>query len=500
MEENLKIVHIKNLNKIDFSVGFNLSIDVNANVKTVLNVNSYIYDQKCECGNGKAIIGGKICVKVLYIDTDNITNIISDQQSFSETYLEDSITTDTYLNLNNSSILNTVSLSDGNLKINCEVSLSPVAYLNLPLTNDFKTSDSLVTKKTSLTSSCIKEFVNTKFEHTTNFETRDNINKILCSNSYFSNEKYVVENGYVIVEGKLTSSVLYETNIDDNLVIKELRETQNIKYDVELNNLLNEDKLDLSYIVDNSLREISTELEDGQNVIIVKDTIKVCGLILRKVETEIVDDLFSLENEIETSRISRALTKRVERYSVCETISNEISLNNDEPAIDEVIANLNINPEITNTYVKDNNIYVEGVVSSNLTYIDENKELKHKEIEIPFIINTKIQSSNTISLHNQISVVDTRVKIKRGTIIDVEYSLFINLCVYEQENCEMLNTYNIGKQLDFSKYDYQIFIAKADETLWQLCKRIKIAPNEIHKYNKNLPPILQGGERIVIKR
>jgi len=58
----------------------------------------------------------------------------------------------------------------------------------------------------------------------------------------------------------------------------------------------------------------------------------------------------------------------------------------------------------------------------------------------------------------------------------------------------------MGKPLNFGDYDFQIFIAKQGETLWELCKRIKIAPNEINKLNKDLPLIMEGGEKVIIRR
>ena len=64
----------------------------------------------------------------------------------------------------------------------------------------------------------------------------------------------------------------------------------------------------------------------------------------------------------------------------------------------------------------------------------------------------------------------------------------------------MVNNLSIGKALDFSMYDYQIFIAKPDETIWDLSKRIKITPDQLTSYNKNLPPIMTGGEKVIIKR
>ena len=50
------------------------------------------------------------------------------------------------------------------------------------------------------------------------------------------------------------------------------------------------------------------------------------------------------------------------------------------------------------------------------------------------------------------------------------------------------------------EYDYQIFIAKQGETMWDLCKRIKISPENISQYNKDLPLVMNGGEKVIIKR
>ena len=74
MEDVLKICHIKNLKKVDFNSTLNISVDANANVKTILDINSYLFNIKADCTDGKAIISGKIGVSVLYLDTDNIFN------------------------------------------------------------------------------------------------------------------------------------------------------------------------------------------------------------------------------------------------------------------------------------------------------------------------------------------------------------------------------------------------------------------------------------------
>ena len=162
----------------------------------------------------------------------------------------------------------------------------------------------------------------------------------------------------------------------------------------------------------------------------------MCGSILKPITMEIVDDVFSTMNEIETNLVKREFVNNVSTHSFSEIISNELSLNDTETAIDEVVSNLNINSDSTNYYVKSGVLFVEGIVSSNLTYIDENKEIKTKQIQVPFVLNTKIATNNPSCINIQTSVLDTKLKIKRGTIIEIEYSLHLIVGIYEKETAE----------------------------------------------------------------
>ena len=126
MEENLnstKITFANNLSAVSFNTIISIPIDSNVNIKTILDISSYVYDEKVECVNGKAVVTGKVGLKLIYIDTDNMTNTISDNQSFSESFSDASITKDSYITLNNITIQNTVLSNDGILKVNCEVTL-----------------------------------------------------------------------------------------------------------------------------------------------------------------------------------------------------------------------------------------------------------------------------------------------------------------------------------------------------------------------------------------
>ena len=104
MEENLettKLIFAKNLTPVNFNTTISIAIDSNVNIKTILNITSYVYDEKIDCTNGKVIVNGKIGLKLLYVDTDNMTNTITDNQNFSESFSDPSITSDSFIILSN---------------------------------------------------------------------------------------------------------------------------------------------------------------------------------------------------------------------------------------------------------------------------------------------------------------------------------------------------------------------------------------------------------------
>ena len=497
--QNVKVAYIKALPSLNLNATFNTIIDTNVKIKNVLDINIFVFDIKTECGNGKAVVNGKIGMKVLYIDTDNITNTLTDSVPFSESYVNPSITNDCVMIFSVEHISYNILSIEGNLKVNCESLLKPLAYMNLPLgnTNNY---NNMIVKKSQMETSTINQYINTNFEYTTTFETKDSISKVLYHNAHFANTKTTCFDGYVVVEGKLYSTLVYETQVDDQYVIKELTDCFNLKTDVELSNVTNENILDAALVVDKFKETISTEVDDANNVITVVNNLKLEGVCLKNISIDIVDDLYSTENELELNYNKRDFVKS----SICDvvetSVSGEIMLSNQETAIDAVISNLTICPEITNSYLKDGFIFVEGLISSNLTYIDENKEYKQKPCEIPFIVNTNIAGENVLGSNSTVNVIDCKVKIKRGTIIELDYKLCVKTCNHELANKDMVDSVKIGKQLDFSNYDYQIYLAKPNETIWELCKRIKTTPENLRSYNKNLPLELTGNEKIIVKR
>jgi len=502
MENNTngtKIIFAKNMQKLNINLIISTDIDHNVNIKKIIDINTYIYDTNIECGNGKAVISGKVGAKILYLDTDNITNTISSSQTFNETYTNSTITSDCYLNFSDYNISHNVLSTEGVLKINTEIVFNPIAYINLPL-NVNSNFDNMIVKKSEINTNTINKIINSNFDYTANFETKDNISKILCFNTQYNNLNLICNENYVIVEGKLFATLIYETLENEETKIKQISDCFNVKTDVNIEGLTSDCLLDISFSIDKSKENIVIEKEEDGNLIIATNKINLYGVSTKSITIETVDDLYSTENELEINFTKREYTKEIANKLTSETITNEIILNSDEMAIDEVVSNLEIKSETTNTYVKDGFLFLEGIISSNLVYIDENGDYQVKICEVPFVINTKLTYDKLDCTHTNINITDCKTKIKRGTIIELEYQLCINICVYIQTYKDIVNNISLGKNLDFSNYDYQIYLTKPNENMWELCKRIKTTPENINKYNKNLPIEFTGKEKIIIKR
>lgn len=502
MEENelTKVAFAKNLDKVTFSTLVSANVDTNVNIKTILDISSYLFDTKVECGSGKAVFNGKVGLKVVYVDTDNLTNTLTDSQSFSETFFDSAIVPEAFINMCDNNLVNNVLSTEGVLKVNCEVSVTPVMYLNLAVNNKAGSFENMIVRKSELSTSVISNKFDTNFDYTTNFETKDKVSKILYVDSYFACEKVESFSDYAVVEGKIMSKLIYETGGETENEIKELCDTFPVKTDIALAGLNKEDVLDVSCIEDISKQNVSTDLDDGETQIAVTHCFKFCGVAITKMTIEIVDDMYSTENELELSHASREFYREARKERCEETVTGEFSIDENEPAIDCVVANLNIQPEMIKTYVKDGSLFVEGIITSCAVYLDENKNYVRKLTELPFSFDTKIKVDDGDCAHTKIAVCSNKCKAKRGTIIELEYTLAVCAVIYVKESRDLIDSMTLGKALNLGEYDYQIFIAKPNESMWDLCKRIKISPDDIIKTNKDLPQVMTGTEKIVIKR
>ena len=186
---------------------------------------------------------------------------------------------------------------------------------------------------------------------------------------------------------------------------------------------------------------------------------------------------------------------------VCSTSGGgELQLKEDNQ-IDEIVATVNHSCLITQSYTEQKSIVLEGVLLSNLIYMTEQREIKSMTCELPFSISKDFELDNNCQMLNfEITPTRCKTKVKRGNTLSLDYELSVNGYINKRQHSKVLDSIKQGKSFEYGDIAFQITVAKPNETVWDFCKRTHTSETELREYNKEIPPIFQGGEKVIIYR
>ena len=82
----------------------------------------------------------------------------------------------------------------------------------------------------------------------------------------------------------------------------------------------------------------------------------------------------------------------------------------------------------------------------------------------------------------------------------IDYELCIEGTMYSKKQVSLIDNVKTGKTLDYGDTSFQIFIARPNETVWDLCKRLHTTQEKLIEFNNDVPASYLGGEKIIIFR
>ena len=200
--QNQKISHIFNLPNLNFKTQMNIAVDSNAHIKNIINVQCYMFDTNLDAVTGKCNVKGKIGVKILYLDVDNVYNTITDETSFSEFVSAPDLTSDCKISMYNEQISNDITFDEKFLKLNLNVNAKLYGNidiaLNLPETN----CEGLVCKCERVEANTCVERLDNKASDDCVITLPNRASKILSVNITPSVENIDCNSGYLTISGK----------------------------------------------------------------------------------------------------------------------------------------------------------------------------------------------------------------------------------------------------------------------------------------------------------
>lgn len=502
MEENnvMKVAHMVNLPTLSIKSQLNMNIDSNTHIKQILNIETCLIDAQVEPMSNKAIIKGAVGVKVIYIDMDNMYNSLSDSVNFNETINSENISPDCEIIISNSQFICEFDNDDNSLRVNIDGNIECLCNLNTGLKLFNPANDGLVSKKEVLQACNCVQKVNKTCNYDFDFKLDAKINKMLSCDC-----KVVVENtncydGYIVVSGQILNTIVYEVASDGINTIKISTNSTPFKCEVEASSCDSECQADVSSFINLNSTQITTDIGENNTKFSFEYCMVINGYVYKTINMNIVEDMYSLDNEIELLSNKYEICKKLPYIKSMENVDAEITLA-DELNVDEVLGMVNSCSNITQYSVKDNVIVVEGVISGNLLYLDENREIKQLPTQLPYAINIKQELDGELcALHLSAVPTNCRCKIKRGNTLMIDYELCIGGNAYVKNQVELIDNVKYGKAINYGDIAFQIYLARANESCWDLCKRLHVTQDKLCEYNKENPAIYQGGEKIIVYR
>ena len=498
-QNNLKISHVFNLPNLNFKTQMNIAIDSNAHIKNIINAECYMFDSSLDTVTGKCNVKGKIGVKILYLDVDNVYNTITDEISFTEFVTDNNITSDCKINMYNEQISSEIDFDEKYLKINLNVHARLYSNIDIGINLPDTSNDGLIVKnKQTQTNVCVDKIDNNISDDCT-ITIPNRASKILSVQISPTLEKIECNSGYLTITGTSLVQTIYELDKESFNEIKLHSETKAFKFETQATLTEPDCNANIILKVNNNKTIFSTELDENQTTIKLDYEMKVCGFVFKNVNLELTEDVYSTANEIETSYTDRELCKLYPLLSYKSTIEGDINLIDN--TADEILESVNYSCLITQNYVDNGNVVIEGIICSTLIYLNEQKEIKSMQVELPFSVAKEIENTeNCEPINFDVKILNCKAKIKRGNSISLEYDTLIEgyfICKYQSK---LLNSIKYGKTYDYGDIAFQIIVAKPNENIWDFCKRAHVSLNKLEETNKEIPSVFNGGEKIIIYR
>lgn len=319
------------------------------------------------------------------------------------------------------------------------------------------------------------------FENSSEIAMRDKVKKIVLTESRVLVRN--VESGvnFVTVNGDIITRVLY---INDNDKFENGYLYDNFKEEVELDGVTRDSYVEGNAFIkqENVVSEVVTDDKGDKVVIKTPVTINVCAYGQERLQ--VIKDLYSTKKEINTSTQSFDMAKANPLDVVEGKIEGVLTLDEDKPRVDKILFFGGNSVTVTNNYINEGEIFVEGIARTNVVYLnDEDSGWYSVQLDVPFTISDKTDILPNAILGVNAVVTDVDVSVKKGR--ELLYDAKVKACVNYTtiETSAVINEATEREELEPKDYAMEVVFAKSGQELWDIAKQAKVKEEQIVSQN-----------------
>ena len=465
-------------------------------IKKIVWINAYPQIDTTEALTREISVSGKAVIEIVFLDEDNKICSAESALPFLTKFLNDSVKPSTKININ--AVMNDINFDERNAKI------SAVINFSIDITNMDEIEllnggdDNICLKEDEIISQNLVKDDCITFNEELKLAINESFDKILSVNSDVVIKDIDCRNNFFVIQGEIITKIFYVVcgEIDQICFVSS---TENFKREIETPALSNKARVEVEAIIKKENLKYETDNDGTTCNIIVNAPITLCFNVYDEINIPCATDLYSLKNNLDIVTGSFENTNIMSSLYFESRVEGSISLGDSEPRIDKMLGFSKGNSKITNQYIKDGEIVLEGIVGVDIMYLnDELQKINCVRKEIPFVVYEKTDAPKDFNICSRIVLCDVEVVARRGRELFIDAKIKANIRFFGSEKGTVITDAIMGEPLPIKEEAIEIYFAKAGDNLWEIAKELRTQPNVIIEQNPDFVNPLLENKNIII--
>ncbi len=495
-KNKFQVVKKKRLPKSEFNVECNISTE--SEIGKIFSVCHTAQVESVDVVSGAVNYAGTIEICLLYQTVDGEINTLNSSCPFSSKFEDSSIVVGDKVDIKCEIMSHSVdSVTSSNIKINCTVVQSGVIILCRDVETIMPLDDDICTLKEEIFVNTFIGEANEIFTIESEVSIKEPIKKVvLCESQVFIKD---TESGvnFVSVSGEVENRLLYLT---ENGRYETTYIIENFKEEIELEGVGQNSMVEtLAQIKYNQVKCGIDEQEKGINIkISVPVEIRICAY--EEKEVDVIKDIYSTREELDVSTSSFDMSKCLPADMFETKIDGNLTLDEDKPRIDKVLFVAGTELVVSNTYIQNNEIFVEGVAKANVVYLNDEENFNNSVVvEVPFVVSDKTSAvCENPNIAASAVLYDVDVVAKKGRELFFDAKLKVRVWYDCEEVSAVISSVEAKGDLIERDCSVELVYAKSGTELWDIAKQFKVSEEMIQIQNPELNFPLAENSSIVL--
>lgn len=310
---------------------------------------------------------------------------------------------------------------------------------------------------------------------------RENIKKVLLTES-----KAVIKNteagaNYVVVSGDVVSKILY---INENDKFESGYIYDSFKQEVELAGVTRDSLVEGYACI--CQEKVETEIVQDERgcKLVVKVPVTLNAFAYEMQSISVVTDLYGTKQQINVITNSFDMSTLCGNELVEGKVEGSLVLEEDKPRVDKILFNGGNRVSVTNQYIQDGEVFVEGIAQTTVVYLnDESSSLYSVVVDVPFVISDKVACASDAALVLSPVITDVDVAVKKGRELMFDAKVKVAVVC----SCTLANAViaDAVKEEEYKERDYamEVVFARRGSGLWETAKAAKVKEEQILSQN-----------------